>query len=166
MIFIFSIIAGLQCSVNFLLSSKVTQLHVHVYILFPHVTMFHHKWLDIVPSAIQQDLIAIHSKGNSLHLLTPNSQSIPLPPPWQSQVCSPCPWVSLLQKGSFVPCLRFQKEMISYGICLSLSDLLHSGWESLVPSMLLPMALFGSFLWLSSIALCICKYTYRYYTPS
>ena len=34
-----------------------------------------------------------HSKGNGLHLLTTNSQSIPLPPPppppWQPQVCSP-----------------------------------------------------------------------------
>ena len=35
--------------------------------------------------------------------------------------------------------------MISYGICLSLSDLLHSVWESLVPSKLLQMALFCSF---------------------
>ena len=30
----FAIIAGLQCSVNFLLYSKVTQSHIHVYILF------------------------------------------------------------------------------------------------------------------------------------
>ena len=58
MIFIFSIIAGLQCSVNFLLYNKVTQLHVHVYIIFSHIIMLHHKWLDIVSSAIQQDLIA------------------------------------------------------------------------------------------------------------
>ena len=58
MIFIFSIIAGLQCSVNFLLYSKVTQSHIHEYILFSHIIMFHHKWLDIVPSATQQDLIA------------------------------------------------------------------------------------------------------------
>jgi len=35
--------------------------------------------------------------------------------------------------------------VISYGICLSLSDLLHLVWESLVPSMLLQMALFYSF---------------------
>ena len=34
MIFIFSIIADLHCFVNFLLHSKVTQLHIHVYILF------------------------------------------------------------------------------------------------------------------------------------
>ena len=37
MIFIFSIIAGLQCSVNFLMHSKVTQLHIHVNILFSHI---------------------------------------------------------------------------------------------------------------------------------
>ena len=43
MIFIFSIIAGLQCSVNFLLYSKVTQLHIHAYILFSHIIMLHHK---------------------------------------------------------------------------------------------------------------------------
>ena len=35
--------------------------------------------------------LLIHSKGNSFHLLIPNSQSIPLPPPWESQVCSPSP---------------------------------------------------------------------------
>ena len=43
MIFIFSVVAGLQCSVNFLLYSKVAQLHIHVYILFSHVIMLHHK---------------------------------------------------------------------------------------------------------------------------
>ena len=58
-IFIFSIIAGLQCSVNFLLYSMVTQLHVPVYILFSHIIMLHPKCLDTVPSAIQQDLIAL-----------------------------------------------------------------------------------------------------------
>ena len=58
MIFVFSIIAGLQCSDNFLLYSILTQLHILVYILFSHIIMLHHKGLDIVPSATQQDLIA------------------------------------------------------------------------------------------------------------
>ena len=58
MIFIFYIIAGLQCSVNFPLYSKVTQPQIHVYIIFYHIIMLHYKWLNIVPSAIQQDLIA------------------------------------------------------------------------------------------------------------
>ena len=42
--------------------------------------MFHHKWLDIVPCAIHRISWPIHSKCNTLYLLTPNSQSIPLPP--------------------------------------------------------------------------------------
>ena len=49
--------AGLQCSVNFLLYSKLTQSHIHIYIPFSHI-MLHWKWLDTVPSAIQQELIA------------------------------------------------------------------------------------------------------------
>ena len=40
----------------------------------------------------------IHTKYKSLHLLTPDSQSIPLhpTPPWILQVCSPSPCVSFL----------------------------------------------------------------------
>ena len=55
MVFIFSIIAGLQCSINFLLYIKVTQLHIHVYIHFYHIIMLHHKWLDVVLSAMQDN---------------------------------------------------------------------------------------------------------------
>ena len=58
MIFIFSIVAGLQCPVNFLLYSKVSQLHIYVYTLFYYIIRLHHKWLDIVPSATQQNLTA------------------------------------------------------------------------------------------------------------
>ena len=47
-----------QYNFFFLLYSKVTQLHIHIYILFSHIIMLHHKWLDIVLSATQQDLIA------------------------------------------------------------------------------------------------------------
>ena len=43
MIFIFSITAGLQCSVDFLLCSKVIQSHIHMYIPFSHIIMLHHK---------------------------------------------------------------------------------------------------------------------------
>ena len=42
-IFIFSIMADLQCSVRFLLHSEVTQSHIHVHILFSHMIMLHHK---------------------------------------------------------------------------------------------------------------------------
>ena len=43
--FCFSIIAGLQCSVSFRLYSKVTQSHIHIYILFLPLSsiMLYHK---------------------------------------------------------------------------------------------------------------------------
>ena len=87
---------------QFLLYSKVTQSYIDV-TSFSYIPTFHHaRKLDIVPWAVWQDPIAqdlcymaghLHSKCNSLHPLTPNSQSISLlsPPPWQPQVCSLCP---------------------------------------------------------------------------
>ena len=43
----------------FLLYSKVTQSHTYIHSFFPLSSiMFHYKWLDIVPCAIRQDLIA------------------------------------------------------------------------------------------------------------
>ena len=42
----------------FLLYSMITQLHIHVYILFSPIIMVHLKWLNIVLSATQQNLIA------------------------------------------------------------------------------------------------------------
>ena len=49
--------------------------------------------------------------------------------------------------------------MISSGVCLSLSDLFHSVWQSLGPSMLLQI--FHSYQWLSNISLCV----YIHITP-
>ena len=48
--------------------------------------------------------------------------------------------------------------MIPLGICLFLSDLLHLVWGSLTASMLLQMALFYSYLWLSSKYYIVCIY--------
>ena len=148
MIFIFSKVTQ---------SYKHTQTNTHILFLTLSSTALHHKWLNIVSSAIQQDIIAYHPKCNSLHLPTPSSQPIPLlpPPPLQPLVHSPSPWVSFLWKGTFVSYVTFQIQVIPYGICLSLSDLLHLVWESLVPSTFLQMALFCSFLWLSSIPFCV-----------
>ena len=57
---------------QFLLYSNMTQL----YILFSTLSsiLYHHKWSDTVHSRIS---LLIHSKCNSLPLLTPNSQSLP-----------------------------------------------------------------------------------------
>ena len=73
---------------QFLLYSKVAQSYTHThthtdtYILFLTLSsiLLHHKWQDIAPSARQQGLIAYPLQSHSLHLLTPESQSIlPLP---------------------------------------------------------------------------------------
>ena len=47
-------------------------------------------WIEF-PVLFSRTLLLIHSTCNCLHLLIPNSQSIPLPPPapWQPQICSP-----------------------------------------------------------------------------
>ena len=88
MIFIFSIIVGIQCSINFLLYSKVTQSHMHLYILF--LTLSCSTTSDQIqfPLLYNRISLLIHSKCNSFHLLTPDSESIPLPPPppWQPQI--------------------------------------------------------------------------------
>ena len=46
--------------------------------------------------------------------------------------------------------------MLAYGICFSLSDLLHSVWQSQDPSTSLQITQFHSFLWLSNIPLYTC----------
>ena len=82
-IFIFSIIVGIQCSVDFYCTAKWpshTYICIILFLILSSI-MFHHKWLDRVPCAVQQDLIAYPLQCNSLHLLTPDSQSTPLPPP-------------------------------------------------------------------------------------
>ena len=100
--FLFFKIFLLQLIYNVLSISAVQQSDpvIYIYIFFSHYlfltlssTMAHQKCLDIVPCAIQQDLIAHPFQMQRLHLSTPNAQSIPLPPlpPLQTQVCSPSP---------------------------------------------------------------------------
>ena len=68
----------------------------------------------------------------------------------------------------FLPCKpvqlyhfsRFHIYALIYDICFSLSDLLHSVWQSLGPSTSLQMTQFRSFLWLSNTPLYICTTFY------
>ena len=55
-------------TIFFLLNSMVTKLHIHEYILFSHIIMLHHKWLHIVPSATQKDLIANPFQREIVHI--------------------------------------------------------------------------------------------------
>ena len=72
-------IAGLQCSVKFLLYSRVTQLHIHVYMLFCPLIMLHHEWLDIVPIAAQMELETLilsevsQKEKDKYHMVSPIS---------------------------------------------------------------------------------------------
>ena len=81
--FIFSIIAGFQRSVNFLLYSKMTQSHIHIYIFFLTLScsiISDQTQFPVIHSRIS---LLIHSKGNSLHPLTPSTPSIQLLLPWR-----------------------------------------------------------------------------------
>ena len=67
-----------------------------------------------------------------------------------------CVSISALQTGSSVPFSRFHIYVLVYDICFSLSDLLHSVWQSLDASTSLQMTQFRSFLWLSNIPFYTC----------
>ena len=60
----------------------VTQLHMHVHILFLHIIMLHHKWLGIVPSATQQDLIANSFQRQEFVSINPKLPNHPTPFPF------------------------------------------------------------------------------------
>ena len=71
-------------------------IYIYMYIdtYIPFLTLcpiiFYPKRLSIFPWLLSRTSLLIHSKYNSLHLLTPNSELMPLPPPWQPQICSLC----------------------------------------------------------------------------
>ena len=56
----------------------------------------------------------------------------------------------------FIFFFRFYIYVLAYSICFSLSDLLHSVWQSLGPTTSLQITQFRFFLWLSNIPLYIC----------
>ena len=69
-------------------------------------------------------LLFIHSIDSNLHLLIPNSHSIPppIPPPWQPQVCSLCLWVYFCSIDKFICVLRlFLMTPLECALCLLLS---------------------------------------------
>ena len=80
-----------------------------------------------------------------------------------SQLTLPPPHVlkSILYFCIFIPVLplfffRFHAYVLAYGICFSLSDLLHSVWQTLGPSTSLQITQLCFFIWLSNIPLYIC----------
>ena len=109
-------------------------------------------------------LLVIYFIHISVYMSIPISQFIPPPP-------SPChfpPLVSMslfsTSVSLFLPCKpvhlyhlsRFHIYVLIYDIYFSVSDLVHSVWQTLGPSTSLQMTQFRSFLWLSNIPLYIC----------
>ena len=130
---------------QFLLYSKMTQLYIYIY-SFPSESIPGNRLY--LPVLCSRNLLSTHCKCNSLHLLTSNFPSIPSPAPSSlatTSLFSMSESLSVLHIGSFVPYFRFHVEVVSHGICLSLSDVLRFVWELLVASILLQMALFCSF---------------------
>ena len=70
--------------------STVQQREIYIYTFFLTVSsiMLYHKWPDIVPCAIQQDLIAYPLQMQSFASINPRLPVHPTPSPWQPQVCS------------------------------------------------------------------------------
>ena len=98
----------------------------YIYFFMSFSIMVYHKILNIVPCAIQQDLIyTIYLIYTSWHLLIPNSQPFPLSPlPWQPQVSSLCLWVCTYFIDLFICHISVSTYKWYHGICLSLSHLL------------------------------------------
>ena len=109
-------------------------------------------------------LLVIHFIHISVYMSIPISQFIPPPP--SPRHYPPLVSIRLFSTSVslFLPCkpvhlyhfFRFHIYALIYDICFSLSDLLHSVWQSLDPSTSQEMTQLRSFLWLSNIPLYIC----------
>ena len=91
--------------------------------------MVHHRTLNIVSCAIQYDLV-VHPSYIPWFVFANHTLPVLLPFPClplgnYKSVLYICEPVSVFQISSFVSYFRFYIEGISYGVCLSLSDLLH-----------------------------------------
>ena len=88
--------------------------HISIHTL-SHI-IFHHVPLQVIEHSFlcYRTSLSIHSKCNSLHLLTLNSQSILLPhlPPWRPQLSYPCLWVCFCFVDRFI-CAIFYIPHIS-----------------------------------------------------
>ena len=111
-------------------------------------------------------LLVIHFIHISVYMSIPISQFITPPPPPPPHHFPPLVSIGLFSTSVslFLSCKpvhlyhssRFHIYALIYDICFSLSDLLHSVWQSLDPSMSLQITQFRSFLWPSNIPLYIC----------
>ena len=127
-------------------SDPVTQIYTFFFSYYAPSCF--HKWLDIWFPVLHSriSLLVQMQRFSSTIPRLPFHHPLPTYPPGQHEsVLYICDLFGFVDR-SFVPYFRLHIQVISYGVCLSLSDFLHSIWESLVPSMLLQMAFFFFFL--------------------
>ena len=119
---------------QFLLYSKMTQSYIYIHSLY--------KWLDTVSWAIQQDLIAYPLQMQQFA----SNPKLPVhPTPFPFPLAFSMSMSLFLSYRLIHLCHILDSTYKSYHMVFSLSDLLNLVWESLVPSMLLQMALSSSF---------------------
>ena len=126
---------------RFLPYSKVTQVYIYIHgVFFSHDPPSYSITSDQIqfPVCYTAESLFIHFRCHSLHLLTPNFQSLPLPSPpsWQPQACTPRPCVCcffFVWKGSFVPHITFldDKHQHPHEPFLSKVKNLYTGNESI-----------------------------------
>ena len=139
--------------------SKVTQSYKHIYTPFLTLSsiILHHKWLDMVPCAMEQDLIAYPFQRQYSASINPRLTVHPTPSP-----SSLANHKSVLQVHEFLFCgeihlchiFNSRFKLYHMEFVFSLSDLLHLLWVS---SSIHVAAndIILSFWWLSSISLCM-----------
>ena len=119
-------IVNLQCCANLCCIAKWIQLYAYMHSFFMLLSIVvYHRILNIVPCAICiRILLCIHSKCNSLHSPTQNSQSV-YPHPCldnHKSVLYVCEYFSFVA-NLFVPFFILHICVISYGIYFFLSDI-------------------------------------------
>ena len=122
------------------------------------------EFLNFIYFLYSRFLLVIYLIHISIYMSILISQFIPPPPPHPhfSPLVSICLFSTSV--SLFQPCKpvhlyhfsRFHIYVLIYDIRFSLSDLLHSVWQSIDTSTSLQMTQFRSFLWLSNIPLYIC----------
>ena len=113
--------------------------------------MSHHKWLDRVPSATQQDSIAIPSQRQHSASIYPK---LPVPPTLVTRILF-CKSMIFFSVEKFLCAMYYIPDISDTIWYLPFSSWLTSLRMRVSSFMLLHIALFCSFLWLSSIPLCV-----------
>ena len=140
------------------------------FILFIYLFIFNF-WILFYLFLYSRFLLVINFIHISVYMSIPITQFITPPPPPPRHFT---PLVSIrlfsISVSQFLPCTpvhlyhfsRFHIYALIYGICFSLSDLLHSVWQSLDPSTSQQMTQFCSFLWLSNTPLYVSHFLYPF----